>query len=132
MFGSPPPAAPGSEGYPDLFGSGAAGGPTQPVPVASPGLGGATSLLGSPPLPPTPKAPPPPTTPGYTAMFEVPQPAPSYQPPAVFSPPVTSAPPEQRQRVRFTQQPYFVPLLIGANVIVLLVLALLLYFLLRR
>jgi hypothetical protein len=68
-------------------------------------------------------------------MFEAPRPAPSYQPPPVPAAPVSPAPPVSPGRstkVPLTQRPYFVPLLIGANVLVLAVLGLLLYFLLRK
>jgi hypothetical protein len=40
--------------------------------------------------------------------------------------------PPQPQKVPFTKRPYFVPLLIGANLVILVVLGLLLYLLLRR
>ena len=65
-------------------------------------------------------------------MFEAPiQAGPSYQPmapPAPMSPVAAEAP----KPVPLNQRPYFIPLLIGANVLILLLVFVLLYLLLRR
>jgi len=131
LFGAPGRTEPksGPAEYPGVPRLTPGGGPTIPGLGPAPGAGGATQLFSAPPRPPPPPTAPPAPS-GYTALFESPAPRPPYQQPAPMPP--AAAPPEPAKSLPLTQRPYFLPLLIGANVIFLVVVAVLMYFLLRK
>ncbi len=138
-FGAPPqplpPPAGGQAGeFTRLFGPRA--GPAAPLPAgpAAPAAGSATQAFGLPAQTVQPSGPPVPQGPSeYTALFGSPGARPAYQaPPAPPSPLAATPSPQPPQPVPLTRRPYFVPLLIAGNVLFLLVLSVLLYFLLKR